>query len=116
MTRRAVSTRPCHEGGASYPNAQRSGAVWWHRKVHIWDGFETNFVFQITDPSQCGGEDKICDGKAMPICYHVCSYYFFNTDARNHPTPSEIIIVSRNQGLIWNEEGDVLLEYYGHII
>jgi hypothetical protein len=36
--------------------------VWWHRKVHIWDGFETNFVFQITDPSQCGGEDKICDG------------------------------------------------------
>uniref|UniRef100_A0A7S0X795 Uncharacterized protein n=1 Tax=Mantoniella antarctica TaxID=81844 RepID=A0A7S0X795_9CHLO len=50
------------EGGPSYPNAQRSGAVWWHRKVHIWDGFETNFVFQITDPSQCGGEDKICDG------------------------------------------------------
>jgi hypothetical protein len=50
------------QGGASYPNAQRSGAVWWHRKVHIWDGFETNFVFQITDPSQCGGEDKICDG------------------------------------------------------
>ena len=49
-------------GGASYPNAQRSGAVWWHRKVAIWDGFETNFVFQITDPSQCGGEDKICDG------------------------------------------------------
>ena len=49
-------------GGPSYPNAQRSGAVWWHRKVHIWDGFETNFVFQITDPSQCGGEDKICDG------------------------------------------------------
>ena len=49
-------------GGPSYPNAQRSGAVWWHRKVHIWDGFETNFVFQITDPSQCGGVDKICDG------------------------------------------------------
>jgi len=49
-------------GGPSYPNAQRSGAVWWHRKVHVWDGFETNFVFQITDPSQCGGEDKICDG------------------------------------------------------
>lgn len=49
-------------GGASYPDAQRSGAVWWHRKLHIWDGFETNFVFQITDPSQCGGEDKICDG------------------------------------------------------
>jgi len=50
------------EGGPSYPNAHRSGAVWWHRKVAIWDGFETNFVFQITDPSQCGGEDKICDG------------------------------------------------------
>lgn len=50
------------EGGVSYPDAQRSGAVWWHRKVHVWDGFETNFVFQITDPSQCGGEDKICDG------------------------------------------------------
>jgi len=50
------------EGGPSYPNAQRSGALWWHRKVAIWDGFETNFVFQITDPSQCGGEDKICDG------------------------------------------------------
>ena len=49
-------------GGPSYPNAQRSGAVWWHRKVHIWDGFETNFVFQITDPSQCGRRDKICDG------------------------------------------------------
>jgi len=49
-------------GGPSYPDAQRSGAVWWYRKVHIWDGFETNFVFQITDPSQCGGEDKICDG------------------------------------------------------
>ena len=49
-------------GEPSYPNAQRSGAVWWHRKVHVWDGFETNFVFQITDPSQCGGEDKICDG------------------------------------------------------
>lgn len=49
-------------GGVSYPDAQRSGAVWWHRKLHLWDGFETNFVFQITDPSQCGGEDKICDG------------------------------------------------------
>mmetsp|Transcript_10688 Transcript_10688/g.12494 ORF Transcript_10688/g.12494 Transcript_10688/m.12494 type:complete len:1506 (+) Transcript_10688:181-4698(+) len=49
-------------GGASYPNAQRSGALWWYRKVHIWDGFETNFVFQITNPSQCGGDDKICDG------------------------------------------------------
>lgn len=49
-------------GGPSYPDAQRSGAVWWHRKVHIWDGFETNFKFQVTDPSQCGGDDKICDG------------------------------------------------------
>ena len=49
-------------GGPSYPDAQRSGAVWWYRKVHIWDGFETNFVFQVTDPSQCGGDDKICDG------------------------------------------------------
>ena len=49
-------------GGPSYPDAQRSGAVWWHRKVHIWDGFETNFKFQVTDPSQCGRDDKICDG------------------------------------------------------
>ena len=31
-------------------------------QVQVFDGFETNFVFQITDPSQCGGEDKICDG------------------------------------------------------
>ena len=46
----------------SYPAAQRSGAVWWHRKQHLADGFETNFVFQVTDPSQCGGADKICDG------------------------------------------------------
>ena len=49
-------------GQPSYPNAQRSGAVWWHRKLHVADGFETNFVFQVTDPSQCGGDDKICDG------------------------------------------------------
>ena len=49
-------------GGPSYPAAQRSGAVWWHRKQHLADGFETNFVFQVTDPSQCGGADKICDG------------------------------------------------------
>ena len=54
---------PWHvDGVPSYPNAQRSGAVWWYRKVHILDGFETNFVFQVTDPSQCGGDDKICDG------------------------------------------------------
>ena len=46
----------------SYPAAQRSGAVWWNRKQHLADGFETNFVFQVTDPSQCGGADKICDG------------------------------------------------------
>jgi len=50
------------EGGKSYPDAQRSGAVWWYRKVHIADGFETNFIFQVTNPSQCGREDKICDG------------------------------------------------------
>jgi hypothetical protein len=49
-------------GGPSYPDAQRSGALWWHRKQHLADGFETNFVFQVTDPSQCGGADKICDG------------------------------------------------------
>ena len=48
--------------GPSYPMAQRSGAVWWNRKEHLVDGFETNFVFQITDPTQCGGADKICDG------------------------------------------------------
>ena len=48
--------------GPSYPMAQRSGAVWWNRKEHLADGFETNFVFQITDPTQCGGADKICDG------------------------------------------------------
>ena len=49
-------------GAPSYPGAQRSGALWWHRKQHLADGFETNFVFQVTDPSQCGGADKICDG------------------------------------------------------
>ena len=46
----------------SYPTAQRSGAVWWKRKLNLLDGFETNFVFQVADPSQCGGDDKICDG------------------------------------------------------
>jgi len=48
--------------GPSYPMAQRSGAVWWNRKEHLADGFETNFVFQVTSPTQCGGADKICDG------------------------------------------------------
>jgi len=48
--------------GPSYPMAQRSGALWWNRKVHLQDGFESNFVFQVTDPTQCGGADKICDG------------------------------------------------------
>jgi hypothetical protein len=50
------------QNAPSYPGAQRSGALWWHRKQHLADGFETNFVFQVTDPSQCGGADKICDG------------------------------------------------------
>jgi hypothetical protein len=48
--------------GPSYPMAQRSGAVWWRNKVSLLDGFETNFVFQVTDPSQCGGDDRLCDG------------------------------------------------------
>jgi len=50
------------QNAPSYPGSQRSGALWWHRKQHLADGFETNFVFQVTDPSQCGGTDKICDG------------------------------------------------------
>ena len=45
-----------------FRTSQRVGAVWWYRKVHIWDGFETNFEFQITAPTQCGGSDQICDG------------------------------------------------------
>ena len=45
-----------------FRTSQRSGAVWWHRKVHVWDGFETNFEFRITIPTQCGGADGICDG------------------------------------------------------
>ena len=50
------------KSSADFRTSQRVGAVWWHRKVHIWDGFETNFEFQITNPTQCGGADQICDG------------------------------------------------------
>merc|ERR1712205_14066 len=47
---------------SDFRTSQRVGAVWWHRKVHVWDGFETNFEFKITVPTQCGGADGICDG------------------------------------------------------
>lgn len=50
------------KASTDFRTSQRSGAVWWHRKVHIWDGFETNFEFRITNPTQCGGADGICDG------------------------------------------------------
>mmetsp|Transcript_9004 Transcript_9004/g.30374 ORF Transcript_9004/g.30374 Transcript_9004/m.30374 type:complete len:1423 (-) Transcript_9004:79-4347(-) len=50
------------KASTDFRTSQRSGAVWWHRKVHIWDGFETNFEFRITNPTQCGGADTICDG------------------------------------------------------
>ena len=50
------------KSSADFRTSQRVGAVWWHRKVHVWDGFETNFEFKITVPSQCGGADGICDG------------------------------------------------------
>jgi len=50
------------KASSDFRTSQRSGAVWWHRKVHIWDGFETNFEFRITNPTQCGGADNICDG------------------------------------------------------
>eukprot|EP00899_Mesostigma_viride_P005963 jgi/Mesvir1/15368/Mv06566-RA.1 len=49
-------------GGRVYPNAQRSGALWWGRKLHIQDGFDSEFEFQVSSPSQCGGDDQICDG------------------------------------------------------
>ena len=50
------------KASTDFRTSQRSGAVWWHRKVHVWDGFETNFEFRITNPTQCGGVDQICDG------------------------------------------------------
>ena len=50
------------KASTDFRTSQRSGAVWWHRKVHVWDGFETNFEFRITIPTQCGGADGICDG------------------------------------------------------
>lgn len=50
------------KSSTDFRTSQRVGAVWWHRKVHIWDGFETNFEFRITSPTQCGAGDGICDG------------------------------------------------------
>ena len=50
------------KSSSDFRTSQRVGAVWWHRKVHVWDGFETNFEFKITVPTQCGGADGICDG------------------------------------------------------
>jgi len=61
--RAKIPTARSHwKSSADFRTSQRVGAVWWHRKVHVWDGFETNFEFKITVPSQCGGADGICDG------------------------------------------------------
>jgi hypothetical protein len=59
-----VATAPgtAWKSSTDFRTSQRVGAVWWHRKVHIWDGFETNFEFRITSPTQCGAGDGICDG------------------------------------------------------
>jgi hypothetical protein len=56
------SGRTVWSSSTDFRTSQRVGAVWWHRKVHIWDGFETNFEFRITSPTQCGAGDGICDG------------------------------------------------------
>ena len=57
-----ASTSNVWQASSDFRTSQRAGAVWWHRKVHVWDGFETNFEFRITIPTQCGGADGICDG------------------------------------------------------